>query len=98
MIPPVVVQVLNAVELAPVPLLVPIIESLKICIELYNGVKTNRLNCESLLIRSADLVTRVNDLIKEKSGDEKMRSDPVEEGVQEVARLGSIPTSFLLVT
>ncbi|KAG8988059.1 hypothetical protein FRB90_002990 [Tulasnella sp. 427] len=82
-IPPIVVNILTAVQQAPVPGLSPAIEALKICIDLYNGVKTNRSDCDGLITRAADLLGKVNEIISER-GENISRDDKMNKGLEEV--------------
>ena len=79
-IPPIVTQVLTAVQLAPVPGLSPAIEILKGCIELYNGVRVNKDDCDALLGRAADLLQQVNQMLK----DPDESTTPMDETIIEV--------------
>lgn len=82
-VPPIVLNVLSIVQQAPVPGLAPAIEALKICIDMYNGIKTNHSDCEGLLSRAAELVRKINDILAERA--EKVdRDDRMNKGLEEV--------------
>ncbi|KAG8946867.1 hypothetical protein FRC00_009378 [Tulasnella sp. 408] len=82
-VPPLVNNILSIVQQAPVPGLAPAIEALKVCIELYNGVKTNRSDCEALLTRAADLLGKINEILAER-GEKVDRDDKMNKGLQQM--------------
>lgn len=75
-------NVLSIVQQAPVPGLAPAIEALKICIDMYNGIKTNHSNCDSLLSRAAELVRKINEILAER--EKADRDDRMNKGLEEV--------------
>ncbi|KAG8906760.1 hypothetical protein FRC01_007906, partial [Tulasnella sp. 417] len=82
-VPPMVITVLSIVQQAPVPGLAPAIEALKACINLYNGIKTNRSDCEGLLNRAADLLGKINGILAER-GEKVDKDDKMNKGLEEV--------------
>lgn len=82
-VPPLVNNILSIVQQAPVPGLAPAIEALKVCIELYNGIKTNRSDCEALLTRAADLLGKINEILAER-GEKVEKDDKMNKGLKQV--------------